>query len=412
MANRNPSAEADSAHALERSTEFQIQPLGADESDYLSIVGESLLNYGPEIWKAYLDRVGRENTRTISIGGRCLGGLTFYRMGHWFGGKAIPTAGISGVAIDPAHRGTGTCRALLEGVMQEIYEEGFPLASLYASTQTLYRKVGFEQAGTQTLYSLPIASIAGGHDRSCPIERLESVPWDRLQPIARQRAELGNGQLERTAGLWQRMFAPNNRLPTKVYLLGDSHSPEGFVVLQANNPANGVPQPLIATDWVVTTGRALERLLALIRDHRSIYETFQWYGAPQDPLIFAADEHRTKVIDQTRWMERILRVPEALSQRGYRSGVRTTLELQIVDDLFPANTGNWQVQIADGAAQVSAGGQGGLRMSVGTLAPLFTGYYSASELAQIGRIETSDRRQLAAADQAFAGPAPWMPEVF
>lgn len=396
----------------ESSRPLEVRPLGDDEEAYLSIVSESLVNYGKEIWATYLDRIGRENARSIRRDGQCVGGLTFYRMGHWFGGRSIPTAGISGVGISPADRGSGTCRHLLESVMHEVYDQGFSLASLYASTQTLYRQIGFEQAGTQTLYSLPMQSIASGHDRSCPVERYANPSIEPLAKVADRRAIKGNGQLDRSDGLWQRLFVPNDRLPTKTYLFGDLADPEGYVILKANNPIKGFPQSLIATDVAVTSTRALGRLLALIRDHRSIFNSFQWYGAPNDPLIFAADEHRSVVVDQSRWMERIVNVPAALSQRGYPPGIQTTLNLQIEDDLFRSNAGKWQVRIADGRARAEAGGDGALRMNVRALAPLFTSYCSATELAEFGWLESTNADQVAAADQAFAGPPPWMPELF
>ncbi len=403
---------SDAADSFNVSGTYDVGPLGDHEEDYLSITGESLLNYGTPIWTSYLDKIGRENVRTIHHEGRCVGGLAFYRMGHWFGGRSIPTAGISGVAISAAHRGGGTCRQLLQTVLRENYDEGFPLASLYASTQTLYRKVGFEQAGTQTQYSLPMSSIAGGHSRACAIERVESPSLELLDRVARRRASTGNGQLQRTPGLWQRLVSPNDGLQTKTYLFGDPDDPEGYAILKANRAGDGVPQPLVATDVVVNSHAAAERLLALIRDHRSIFDSFRWFGGPNDPLLLFADEGRATVIQQTRWMERILNVPTALSQRGYPPDLDVTLDLQIDDDLIPENTGCWQVRVGDGAAQVEAGGVGTLRMNIRALAALFSAYFTASELVQLGQIQASSSAQIAAADRVFAGPTPWMPEVF
>jgi predicted acetyltransferase len=391
---------------------YDVRPLGDDEDDYISIVGESLLNYGTPIWKRYLDKIGRENTRTIHHNGRCIGGLAFYRMGHWFGGRSIATAGISGVAISPAERGNGTCRLLLETVLRENYDDGFPLASLYASTQALYRKIGFEQAGTQTLYSLPMSSITSGHSRACPVQRVESPSFEVLETVAQQRAAAGNGQLQRTEGMWQRLVSPNDGSETKTYLFGDPAQPQGYAILKANQPKFGVPQSLVATDVAVNSHAAAERLLSLIRDHRSIFDSFRWYGAPNDPLLLFADEGRATVVAQTRWMERILNVPAALSQRGYPAGITATIDLQIDDELIPENSGNWQIRIADGGAQVQAGGEGSLRISVRALAPLFSAYCSATELVQLGQIQASCGDQIAAADRVFAGPAAWMPEVF
>lgn len=391
---------------------YDVRPLGDDEDDYISIAGESLLNYGTSVWKRYLDRIGRENVRTIHHDGKCVGGLAFYRMGHWFGGRPIATAGISGVAISPAERGNGTCRVMLEQVLRENYDDGFPLASLYASTQSLYRKVGFEQSGTQTLYSLPISSIHSGHSRACPVQRVESPSIELLETANRQRSVVGNGQLQRTAGLWQRLLHPNDGSETRTYLFGHADRLEGYAILKTNRPDAGVPQALVATDIVVNSKAAAERLLTLIRDHRSIFDSFRWFGAANDPLLLFADEGRVSVLDQTRWMERVLNVPAALSERGYPVDLEATLDLQIEDDLVPENAGKWRVQVAGGTAQVEPGGQGLMRLNVRELAPLFCAYCSARELVGWGRIESDCTAQIAAADRIFAGSPPWMPEVF
>ncbi len=393
-------------------SQFDVRQLADDEDEFISILGESLMNYGEPIWKRFLDRIGRDNARSIRRGGGCVGGLAFYRMGQWFGGKPLDCAGISGVAISPQERGSGACRYLLESVLREVHLDGFPLAALYATTQAVYRKVGFEQAGTQTLYSLPISSIESGHDRQCPVQRLKPDSFDLLQRVADRRALAGNGQLQRTDGLWQRLVTPNDNLETKTYLFGDLADPEGYAILSANRVGLGFPQPLVASDIAVTTRRAMERLLALVRDHRSMCDSFRWYGAPNDPLLLVADEGRASVLQQTRWMLRILDVPAALSLRGYPDHLDITLELQMEDELIPANQGNWQLRIAGGIGELRPGGGGSLKLNVRALAPLFSSYFSASDLVLLGQIQTDSAAQVSAADQVFAGPAPWMPELF
>jgi len=392
---------------------FHIRPLDpADEEDFIAILSESLLSYERPFWYRYLDRIGRENARTIQLGGRCVGGLANYQMAQWFGGQPVPCAGVSGVAICAAQRGTGAARQLVKAVLLETQRSGTPLASLFASTQTLYRRVGFEQAGTQTLYSLPLASIDHGHDRSCPVHRLGRPTFELLQKVERRRGAAGNGLLQRTDGLWQRLIQPNDGLQTTTYLLGDAGSPEGFVILCANRPDQGFMQPLKATDYATTTGRALERLLSLLRDHRSVYDSFQWRGAPHDPLLLRADEYRAHIEHQERWMLRILDVREALQQRGYPPHLEVAIDFQITDELIAANRGRWQLHVAGGRGQVDRGGSGTLRMDIAALAPLYSSYLSATELVMSGLVESDSSEQVSIADQVFAGPAPWMPEHF
>ena len=53
--------------------------------------------------------------------------------------------GIAAVAVAPEHRGSGIGSRLLRVTLQEGRERGFPLSCLYASTQPLYRRLGFDR---------------------------------------------------------------------------------------------------------------------------------------------------------------------------------------------------------------------------------------------------------------------------
>jgi predicted acetyltransferase len=394
---------------------FTTRPLDGDmEEDlreYSSVACESLLCADRERWQTYLDRIGRENIRAVYCGSRCAGGMAFYRMAHWFGGNEIACGGFSGVAINPADRGSGVCGAMLRSVLEELRSQRVPLASLYASTQRLYRSVGFEQAGLQSHYSIPISSI-GSCDRSLPIHRFESPPMEKMQLVANTRAERTNGNLSRTDGLWQRILEPHDGLGTTTYLIGDVDSPDGFAIFKGGSLHSDVPQPLVSTDVAANTPEAIERLLSLVRDHRSMCDGFEWFGPPNDPLVFAADEQWVRLKHWMTWMLRIVDLPAALSQRGYCRSVEGTLHLDIVDELLRENSGRWRVHFSDGRATVEPGGDGRLRMNIQALAPLFSARYSAQQLIRLGIIESSRDQQTQLATAAMAGDAPWLPELF
>ncbi len=231
---------------------FSVRAIDESLDEYISIAGESLLALDQEAWRLYVERIGQENMRGVYQGACFAGGLAFYRMGIWFGGKEIPCAGVSGVAISPAARGTGACGTLLRSVLQELRDEGMPLASLYASTQYLYRTVGFEQAGTQTQYSIPLHSL-GCDDRSLRIHRFVSPPIDKLDLVADARAAATNGNLGRTEGLWQRLLNPYDGRGSITYLLGDLDAPQGFAIFRHGTRESGHPQPLISTDVAANT---------------------------------------------------------------------------------------------------------------------------------------------------------------
>jgi predicted acetyltransferase len=390
---------------------LEVRSIEESLEEYTSIAVESLLVSDPDTWRTYIDRIGPENVRGVYDGARLAGGLAFYRMGQWFGGKELPCAGVSGVAISAADRGSGACGELLRSLLVELHAEGMPIASLYASTQSLYRKVGFEHAGTQTQYSIPIQSIGSG-DRSLPVHRFRSPPIDKLDHVARRRAVATNGHLGRTEGLWQRLLCPHGASGTITYLLGDAENPEGYAIFRTGSRDGGVPQPLVSTDVAANTPAALRRLLTLVRDHRSMCDSFQWYGSPNDPIHFLAEEQWVTIGEFMRWMLRIVDLPKALQGRGYDKSVTGELHLEINDPLLPQNSGRWLVRVAEGNATAERGGSGSLAMDVRALAPLYSSLYSADELVSSGAIRATDTDQIRLANRVFAGPAPWMTEIF
>lgn len=80
-------------------------------------------------------------------------------------------------------------------------------------------------------------------------------------------------------------------------------------------------------------------------------------------------------------------------------------------EVLTANAGSWQLRVQDGRGSVEPGGPGSLRIDVRALASLFTGFADPWTLAQTGRLEGTPE-DLRAAAAVFAGPLPWMREMF
>jgi len=72
----------------------------------------------------YFDAVGRENLRLLWRDGTLIGGLAVLPKGQWFGGQAVPMAGIAVVAVPPEHRAGGAATELLTVVLRELRDAG------------------------------------------------------------------------------------------------------------------------------------------------------------------------------------------------------------------------------------------------------------------------------------------------
>ncbi len=131
---------------------------------------------------------------------------------------------------------------------------------------------------------------------------------------------------------------------------------------------------------------------------------------PEDTLLIKQNDVLN--LEHHRWMLPIIDVKSALQGRGYQSCCSGELHFDIEDDLLPENSGRWILRIADECGSAERGGDGHLRMHVRSLIPLFSAYYSPSQLAQMGLIASTSSPQLALADAVFAGPSPQLSELF
>jgi predicted acetyltransferase len=134
-------------------------------------------------------------------------------------------------------------------------------------------------------------------------------------------------------------------------------------------------------------------------------------SGPGDPLLSLLSEQPYQLTLGDFWMLRVVHVPAALEARGYAEAVRGELHLEVRDEGLPGNAGRWVLTVEGGEGRVRAGGEGRLRLDVRGLASIYSGYFSPEGAAAAGLLE-GDPEDLRRAAGFFAGPAPWMPDMF
>ncbi len=388
----------------------------ADETEvraFVATVGEALFFSGTDADRdTWVEREGRENIRVARLGGRVAGGLTVQRMGQWFGGRSVPMGAVRAVGVAPEYRASGIASGLMRAALEELYRDGVPLSVLYAATQPVYRRPGFELAGMRLSYRLPTRGI-DVRDRALELRRIEPSDHEAIHEAYAERARRTSGNLDRSPWSWQRILDPppwNKK--THGFLVTREGRVEGYVVYtqQAGDTLENSHR-LDATDLVVLTADAGRRLLTFFADHRSMVENVTFRGSPADPLLYLLAEQECTIASRIDWMLRIVDVRGALEARGYPAGIEAELHLCIEDDVLAQNARRFVLEVSDGGGQVREGGEGCLRIDVRGLAPLYTGHLSPVELKAIGHVDGPDR-DMDIAGTVFAGPAPWMPDVF
>jgi predicted acetyltransferase len=356
----------------------------------------------------WLRAAGLAQVRIASVGGVISGGLVEIPMGQWFGGQSVPTLGLAGVAIAPEARGHGVGLELLRRTLRSARERGIALSTLYPSTFGLYRKAGYELAGSFCRFTLQLRQLARS-SRTLPVVSLGEEWHSGMEGAYRQVARQHAGYLDRGPYVWNRVRRPELE-PARAYGVLGAEGLEGYLYVRMTTPAR-MPLELTLSDFVVQSGAALSSLLGFLADHSTTAERAVWSGGPADARLLGVPERVVRTTVEDYWMLRLLDVRGALLGRGYPE-LDAALDLEVADEFLPENSGVYPLVVQGGVARLESTASGRrARLSVGALAALYSGFVSPRQLLVTGQLEADDRA-LAALGALFAGPAPGLADFF
>lgn len=432
---------------------LQLPAAGRAERELFDAMFQGFGGFGnqPELMKRWLAHIGRRNLRSATVDGRLIGGLGIFWFKQCFGGRALDSAGVSAVTVLPEARGAGNAAAMMRQFVRDLRKQGCPLSVLHPSTYGLYRKAGYEAAGSRIEYEIDLAALGvrGQHGR---MRRLTERDRSAVARLHRERALSGSGLIERGPQSWDQLLHFGID-PRYAYVVKRSagRGIDGYLIYtQVGAPRE--PYELRIRDACAATPDATRAILSFLASHVMIAKRAVMDTGPAEPLLVAAAEDYSKVTHREAWMLRIVDLPKALEGRGYPSGLTAQVRLQVTDDVCPENAGGWLLQVQAGrgrilkdkakgkdadagirgrrasaetrSARSRARGRGvqtpGVRpgeaggsvaIDIRGLAALYSGHLSAAQLQTIG-LADGPTVALADATAIFAGPAPWMNDRF
>jgi predicted acetyltransferase len=354
----------------------------------------------------WLKGAGSGRVRVAREGARVVGGLLEVPMGQWFGGESVTTLGLAGVAVAPETRGRGVALRLVQQTLRAARERGFALSTLYPSTFGLYRKAGYELAGSYCRFTLQLRRLPRFRSK-LEITSLAAEDDAEVAQLYGVVARHRSGYLDRNDYIWQRVRRPHGEVALG-FGVRDSHGLAGYLMLKPNK---GMPIQFAVTDFVTRTPEAFETLLGLLADHGTTSDSASWKGGPADARLFGLPDRLVKVEVEDYWMLRILNVPAALLARGYPR-IDAAVEISVEDAFLPENEGRHALVVEQGRPRLGDGG--GLpcaRLSAGSLAALYSGFIGARELRLTGKLD-ADELAVDALTALFSGPAPGLADFF
>lgn len=329
-------------------------------------------------------------------------------MAQWWSGRAVTMHGVAGVAVAPEARGRGLAQAMMRTHLHQLHEAGVALSALYASTRSLYRRVGYEIAGERFRHAMATEHLRGQPD--LPLRPVDDAAKAR---IAAARATWGpalpEGTLRRGAYVWRRVWIARDDVAHDAWWVDDGGTLAGWVVVRL---VPGDPFPTLhVQDVAASTPAAWSAIRAHLRGFASMGRTIVWHGAATTPLASGTAEHRVDTRLFEPWMLRLVHLPSAIAERGWPRGLVARVDLEVDDPDLPQQAGRWRLQVADGDAQLTRGGEGAVRVHVGALARLYAGHLGAAALAAEGGLAgpTDDVQTLGA---CFRGPRASLADMF
>lgn len=357
-----------------------------------------------------------DEVRLVRVDGKVVGGGALIWMGQFFGGRRVPLVGINAVGVLPEYRGRGLASILMRSIVKELAERGVPLSGLYPATQPVYRSAGYEQAGIYHLYKVPLAELwlraaATPAPAALEIERITAADLDDIRPVYLRHARSQAGILDRNAWAWRRVL---DRPGITVFRVRRGGETEGYLsIRQVSNPGSSAFYDLVCHDLVAVTPDAWRAIFAFLANHRSMARDLHVALPPSAPLLMLARELSVQPHTAIHWMTRILQVEPALMARGYAPALTAEITIRVHDDVLPANSGTFAVAVRGGAAEVvrTDAASADVTLDIRGLAALYTGFATAASLAAIGQAQGSETA-LARLSDIFAGPLPWLTEIY
>jgi len=351
-----------------------------------------------------------DEVRVAELDGKVAGTARAIPFAHFFGGRPVEAAGISGVAVAAEARGKGVGTTMMRELLREL-RPAVPISTLYPATVPIYRKAGYGFGGVRTFWKARLDALP--QDGSLSAAPFTDDDVEEVNAAYELFASGTNGLVRRSADWWRRRVFNDweNRIAYR-YLVREEGRVTGWIVyMLAKGTGEAWRMNVDVRDLVWTTAAAGKTLLSLAALHRSTGETMTWPGPPTDPLADLIAEDPIENDGTFRWMLRLLDVPAAIEARGYSPLIDASVTIAVRDSLFDENEGPWNIEVGCGQAKVFPAEQADATVDAQMLASIWSSMHRTRDAARIGGLQATPQA-IEALELIFGGPLPWIADFF
>lgn len=328
------------------------------------------------------------------------------------GGRLLPAAAVSWIAVLPTHRRRGILTAIKRCQLDDAAERGEALAMLYASEGGIYRRFGYGIASSSM--SITVDTRHSAFLRPVPDGRVRIIDEDAAREVFPQifdRARrIQPGAVQRVEAWWpDQFFWPEpDEQGTRFYCMYESPDGrlDGYAAYRAQMRwDNGARGTVHVRDLVSVTPAARTVLWRYLLDVDLTETVSAWVVPLDEPLRWLlAEPRRMRVgrLGESLWL-RVLDTPAALKARTYAVPGRVVFE--VADGFRPDGGAAGRFELdggPDGAEARRTSDEPDLALEIADLGALLLGGVRASALARAGLVQERTPGALARADAMFA----------
>ncbi|MFP5282126.1 MAG: enhanced intracellular survival protein Eis, partial [Actinomycetes bacterium] len=323
----------------------------------------------------------------------------------WFGGAAVPTAGIAGVTVAVEHRGQGRLRPLLQAALAAARDRGAVVSTLFPTASRIYRGLGYEVVADYARVRVPtwvLATVA--RPVGTWTRRAAGGDFDAVRAVYDRWAEQQNGPLTRRGPSFTATAEDFVGSFTGVTLAEDERSGVVGYASWDRGQGYGEGAALEISDLLAVTADGYRALLAAMGSNSSVTASTTLHTSGDDVIRTFLPTLYWEPVDAKPYMLRVLDVVGALTARRYPPGVDAALPFRLSGDPLAALDGGYLLEVADGTASCRrAGVADDHTFSPQGLALLYAGTQSCGNLRFTGHLAGGDPKRDLLWDALFGG---------
>jgi predicted acetyltransferase len=330
-------------------------------------------------------------------------------------GGTIPTVGITGVGVVPTHRRRGVNTALMRRQLDDIRDEGFAIAALFASEGGIYGRFGYGLATFEAFVDIETSRSAfvPGSEGDGRVRLLErDAAKDRYLSMFDESRLTRPGAMRMEPNWFDYEFAEKHFGQERKFFFAfheTGKDVDGVAVYTIKHNWSAVPQnevELYALDALNSSAYA--QMWRFVLDLDLVSKLTAWSRPADEPLLHLLREPRrlNLRLRDALWL-RFLDISRALSSRRYPREGRVVFDVR--DAFCPWNEGRYALDSgAEGARCEPTEDDADLLLTTNELAAVYLGGSTFSQLHRAGRVSEERAGAIGTADAMFTwDPAPW-----